>query len=512
MKKILYSIIALSSLALSSCSNEDIEIQAVTGLHDLVVNLEPQQLYSKFQMEESFKNQLLRDKDLAIGFYALLYDSNGKLAGHSYVKATNYNPVNIEFKDVPEGTYTLATIQSSVDDDTDFENYEFYAFSLIGVEDLANLELKRGNSYVYWHSVVGVDYSTINLNSNKNITVGTTGIGSIIDVHFYDFDASSYDKVSFGTTDIFSTYRLDPSVSENNRVTIDLSQSGNFYTRCSIDVTSDYLHNTLYIMESEIEYGFYAQASDEGSTWHYFTKPESSKGKATLKSGSRYIGGIAYLGTNQATCILGTESQFDNWLKNISAASAPLIPNLYLTWGGTVKNVQSFMSGYTMTLGTSGIAVLQDDGSYMISYKGLSDSKVNTILYVFSAATTGLYDVETVYNASDASISALVSYFNNSSDYTYLTESDGEYYFASNDQKTAVMIIPVESLNYVVMMDMQYVLNQNNAPAKVKALRKAVAGNSPKNIRKIVSDNTEIAVGNTLLKESKKLLDNFQIK
>ena len=120
---------------------------------------------------------------------------------------------------------------------------------------------------------------------------------------------------------------------------------------------------------------------------------------------------------------------------NAMPVEKSLVPNLYLTWGGSVSNVQSFMNGYTMTLGKNGQAVSMSDGSYEVDYKG--NGKESSISYSFKSQTTGLFEVDVKYAKATVTKEEIQEYL--VLNYTYVTSRDEIYMYMSSDGKTVVM-------------------------------------------------------------------------
>ena len=56
MKKILYSLIAVLAMVMSSCSNDDIEIIKTGGV---TFNVSTQGVYDDFEVSDDFKNRFL---------------------------------------------------------------------------------------------------------------------------------------------------------------------------------------------------------------------------------------------------------------------------------------------------------------------------------------------------------------------------------------------------------------------------------------------------------------------
>ena len=111
MKKILFAIVALVALILSSCSNDEIEIVESQPKGVFTCNVNVTSLYDEFDMTNDI-TEMIRDKKYAIRVYALLYNPKGECVKSLYSTTTRLSTLGIAFKDIEEGNYTLVTIQT----------------------------------------------------------------------------------------------------------------------------------------------------------------------------------------------------------------------------------------------------------------------------------------------------------------------------------------------------------------------------------------------------------------
>lgn len=149
------------------------------------------------------------------------------------------------------------------------------------------------------------------------------------------------------------------------------------------------------------------------------------------------------------------------WYKSLTTANT-LVPDLYMTWKGSVTNVQSFMNGYTMTLGKSGQAVLMSDGSYEIDYKG--KGKESLISYSFKTQTSGLFEVDVRYSKNTVTKNEIMNYL--TANYNYLASQDETYMYMSADGNTVVMFFTVADEWNLGFVDMNYVNSSKTAQIK----------------------------------------------
>ena len=282
--------------------------------------------------------------------------------------------------------------------------------------------------------------------------------------------------MGFATNDIIASYRLDPSLSRSDRFNTDLTQSGYINLRCERDIDAERISATRYILESSIQYRFcFVKAENEGTgTW---TNYASNEGTVALEDAKTYYGGFYYVNSSTTPkSYFGDNTGFRAWYTEVTTTNTDnsLVPSaLSMNWGGSVSNIQSAMNGYNMTTGTSGRAVAQTDGSYMIEYAG--KNKESNISYFFTSATTGLFESDVQYSKSAVSSSDILAYLN--ANYTYLAESEGTYMYVTSDAKTYVLFFTVNDNWNIGFVDVNYV---NSSSVKALIPRHVLANRAPR--------------------------------
>ena len=451
----------LMALIFTACSNEDIEIEKTGEVFSVNYNVSTQALYDELDMTYGITNQILRNETYQVGVYTFVYDNTGKLVDSKFSARPDLNSVSENFSGLTEGNYTFVSIQTIVNPEQDYKSPKF---SIIDTESLSTLKIKLDNPYVYWYQAVGVSITQETISGEKTLNVTPEAIGSIIQVNYLNFDKSNYPKVAFGTTDRMEYYRLDPSVPENDRINIDLSAKGIFQPRDTQDVNSDELGATLFIIENNIDYGFWVKKSEDldNTTWYSWN---STKGSFTLEHGKTYEGGMIYIPGQAPKAFLGSPQDYEAWLKNIeNTTSASLIPDVVKTWNASVSFVQSAMKGYKMVLGDTGSAVPTTDDAYTLQYEGQDGSKVSRINYFFKYQMSGLYESDILYDRSSVNVSDLTAILDK--EYKLLSKVDAGYYYLSSDSKTAVMLLTsLDDYYYLVFADMEYISSLGSRPA-----------------------------------------------
>ena len=497
MKRILFGALALTTLLVMSCKNDDIEITTVGSLHSLTANINTQNVYDEFDLTSEIR-EIMRVQDLSIGIFTFLYDSNGKLIAEKASQQLTFNNTAVNFDDLLEGSYTLVTVETLVDPDLD---NQAPCWSFKGTEKLSTLQILQDSYEIYYPFVLGVSTSEVAINNgDKSISITPKAIGSLMEFRFLNFDKSTHTQVCFATKDVISSYRLDPSLNRNDRFNTNLTRGDTVTVRCEQDVDDNIIKATRYILESSIDYSFvYVKAENEGTG--NLSGYASNEGTLVLEDAKTYFGGFYYVDSSTSPkSYFGDYSGFKEWYTQVTAINTNngLIPSsISMNWGSTVTSVQNAMNNYTQTTGSSGRAILQDDGSYMIDYAG--KGKESKILYFFTSATTGLFEADVQFNKSTVSSSEILAYLN--ANYTYLAEESGTYMYYTSDKKTYVLFFEVEGVWNIGFVDANYIDNTGvkayvphhirkastnveiTKTAFVQSLRKEVSYKNVKNVK-----------------------------
>lgn len=477
MKKIIFGVLALTTLLVMSCKNDDIDIQKVNPNHTLTLSIASSPLYDTFGRSDYENEWLSRSYNYYVGITSLVYNSNGELVDSvsSYIKT--FQNVEQKFKLV-EGNYTVVTFETLVDGDN---NYASDYWNLEGTKNLSTVMINNNGeeSYVYWDGVIGVSTKSINLSSDKTESLSPSAIGSLLTIEIANFDKSDYDIVMLETKNVPTGYMLSPNSVEKYVYSEYLERNtwhwrGYFYHKDDSFESDE--TKTVYILESgRINWCFGPSTVDaEGNIADWTAYPSTST-YYTFQDGGEYYAYCRFRGTGKGCdANLGTYSEIQTWFNNLNPLDSNLVPDLYMSWGGNVSTVQSNMSGYTMTTGASGKAVAQSDGSYLIEYKG--KGKESKIMYYFTSATTGLFETDVQYSKTSVSSSEILTYLN--ANYVYLGEESGIYMYYTSDNKTAVLFFEVDGVWNIGFVDMNYLSNSSiksyvpsrkivNAPAAV---------------------------------------------
>lgn len=472
MKKIFFAMVAVCAMLFSACSNDDIEITKVGRTHELTVNVAMQGMYDKFGITQNIRD-LIRKDNCSLGVTVFLYNAEGNLIDSKVEKMKAINTVPISFGEQEDGTYTVVLVE------TVFANDKMLSWEFDKQDKLSTLNIKQNSIKMYWYQALGTASATVVVGGNSQIpTVTPSAIGSLIDIYYYNVNETDYVKVGLGTTDVIDSYKLDPSLSREERFFTDVTTSGYFNLRGYCDNGTDSeMQMTLYVLESSIQYRYYAQeAEDEGTTT--WTRIGNDK-IVRLNDGARYYGGMVCLKNtnsgNNNNFTYYTASLFDSydkltsWVEQVNSklgSQSPVVPDLYTTWKGSVSDVQKFMKGYNMTIGMDGRGEDCETG-FTVQYEG--KGRESNIAYFFTSRDTGLFEVDVFYNNKNISRDEAINYLK--SEYDILSSDvDGMVLFLSKDKKTYAIYQSVnDDMSGIAFADADYINSDSKTLASLPA-------------------------------------------
>lgn len=478
-------------LAFTSCTDsEDIEI---IEIDDIAFEINTEAIYEEFGITQSIKDQMLRDKTYAISVTSFIYNENGILVDSMTTYSYNVNSTKHVYESLAKGEYTAVFVQTLVNSNNNFLPWDY---RLEGVENLSTLEIKQIDAPL-WYAVIGTVTQKFTL-GDKNVLIKPKALGSVIDCNFFDFEDSPCVNVAIGTEEIYSGYKLDPAIPEENRYSQELMGSDSFYPLGEKSIKEKHERVTIYVLGNTLTYKFYFQTEKNAGTgsWNYLQK----KRTVDLTAGTKTYIGYAYREANNGTVydFYGDYNGMAQWYTQLDKdeTTGELVPELYMTWGAEVSSVQEAMSDYTMTLGYSGKAILQQDGTYGISYKG--KERESEISYFFTSESTGLFEADVQYSKEEVTSEEILNYLNNN--YTYMAASEGTYMFANKDFTTLVLFFEINGVWNIGFVDAAYV-NNMNSKVKIPAYRlpQRTVSNDNQNFSKSELKDSGIAAAVTRL-------------
>lgn len=487
MKKILFSTVALLiALLATSCSNDDIATEIGGQRYDLTYNINTSTMYETFELISDIRDNYLRDQSMCVGVTSFLYDESGNLVDKAFTSQFTFNPVTQNFENLLDGNYTIVTVETLVDPE---DGYKAEDWEFAGEEKLTTLRVKQMSHYAYRTSVLGTCSVSVTISSaNASVNGVPQAIGSLVEIHFDNFEKSTHAYVGFATDDAIEAYKLDPRISRNERFVEDQTAKGFVNVRGFLSAADSENHYiTLYLLESSIDYSFrFVKAENvEKGIW---TSYNANTGTVSLSDGVRYYGGFWYKDASSIPeSYFGNANGYIAWRQAlIDGASKTIAITLpYMSWGASVSNVSMAMNSYTQTTGTSSKGELQGDGSYLIEYKGKNTE--NKIAYFFKTETSGLFESDLFFDKNKVGEDELLKYANDN--YTFLAQSGTSYMFSTKDNKTYVMVMENGDYWLLGFVDVDYLSSSKaNAIFNVNNICKA-----PTNLTKpFIESNSDI--------------------
>ena len=458
---------------LTSCTNDDIGTYS-TGKFTYSINT--QNVFDDFNATSTIKNRFLSGQygDYHLGIYTFIYDNDGNLVDNkvSYTKTFGSETYELTLK---SGSYTAVSVEMIVDKD---EDYKSPRFELKGTDKLSTIEVayrtftgSDGETYYYstslWYQCIGVAVNSFNISGAvSSLTAVPKPIGVIVNCSFYNFNNSTYDFLLLRTKNAPIGRYLDPSKTGDERFRYDSYNEGNTVTIREYtykDSFDEEENLDVYLLEEGTDIDCRLGARHYPENW--YTDGQISR----LEDGKTYYAGLYYIGGTEGSDLYGgifdNINSYNSWYNtaktmyqpaNLSALTEP-----FTTWGSSVSTVQSNMTGYTLTVGSSGKAVATSSESlYYIEYS--ATSPVAGIQYYFNTQTTGLNESDVFYFKSSASKDKMLELLNTK--YTYLVDQDGSYMYMTKDAKSYVIFMESGDYWLVGYVDPS-ALNSSSAPA-----------------------------------------------
>lgn len=217
MKKILYSLITVLAMVMSSCSNDDIEV-----LHSVNIKVNPSKVISTFTYEENAGELESFPETLKLRTRLLAYDAKGVLKDSAVQYLTNYGSIASYSLNLEEGDYTMVAITDVVKMKSNEVKLEYW--HLKNRESLSETKLSDAGMIGGPYKILGV--------ASKKFTVGKTGkecllypqaVGALCYVKFHNIhhnpEVKQYSLEMTKTSDFLqfsNSGEWEPSVQNNN--------------------------------------------------------------------------------------------------------------------------------------------------------------------------------------------------------------------------------------------------------------------------------------------------------
>lgn len=435
----------------TSCSNDEIDIRETFAV---TYNVSTQEMFDEFGISDDIRENYLRDKEYAIGITSYIYDDAGELVDSTFSYTYSYGVIQQNIGDLVKGNYTIVTVENLVDPNNDFKADKWY---LSEAKRLETLKLTTSETKFFRSDVMGVSVKEVQISGGQTINVTPSAIGSLVHVEFTNFENTTHEYIGFLTDDRAVAYNLNPKLTRDKKFTYDYTQTGYIISRCYLTPEeSQNNYYTIYVLDPDIDWTFgFVKAENEGKG--IWTSYNANKGTATLEDGKLYYAGFYYMGDNAIPeSYFGDEKGYESFISECESKSSFSYQEPYVQWGESVTSVQSFMSKYTMTVGTKGSAVAQSDGSYGLEYSGLDNE--TAIQYFFTSATTGLFESDLFFDKTKYSIDVINSSMSGN---TLLAEQNGTYMYASSDAKSYIIIFESGDYNIIGYVDVNYLASSS---------------------------------------------------
>ena len=152
MKKVLYTLLAMVSMLVTACSNEEIGIEVTYPKKDINLNISTSDAYDIFGITD-YENLLANNPNYYIQVTSLLYDSQGILVVEQDTCLRQFAHVNHKFS-VDNGKYTHLTISTVVEK----KNYPYNSdvWNLVGKNNLSTISLEenKDGAIKFWYNAI----------------------------------------------------------------------------------------------------------------------------------------------------------------------------------------------------------------------------------------------------------------------------------------------------------------------------------------------------------------------
>lgn len=310
MKKIIYSMIALAAVLMTSCTNDDIKIDINNRNNAVNLSISLTGLYSSYNYNDTRHNVKVSEDyrtfysnhDHYIEVRTLIYNASGNLVDELLSYSTNINSVSQTVK-LAEGTYTAVTTLTFAEKGNKDGEYYYY-WTVADKETLANAKLQSKYRFSKW-SIMSYASKRFSIEEGKTVSLAMspTPVGALCYGFYQNFQYES--EATYGTLadngirsltvyaqTVAEAYRLDPNATEKF-IYKDELKTGTWYWLSNFLEPADFdedwtffrsnLYTYFYILQPNIhiQFGYIP----EGETGFYGYGDNSY----TLTSGQMYL-------------------------------------------------------------------------------------------------------------------------------------------------------------------------------------------------------------------------------
>lgn len=326
MKKVLYTLLAMVSMLVTACSNEEIGIEVTYPKKDINLNISTSDAYDIFGITD-YEILLANNPNYYIQVTSLLYDSQGILIVEQDTCLRQFAHVNHKFS-VDNGKYTLLTISTVVEK----KNYSYNSdvWNLVGKNNLSTISLEenKDGAIKFWYNAIFLASEDINVNK-QDITLNVTPkqLGSLLSVNAYNFDKTNDIALILGTTGQTSGVKLNPTVKGKDRYYYKNGINKDSYSVLYAFIDESFtlsgeLGADIYILEEAtlpIAFGYTTKELWEKGSFRSYRDIYYSFEPCTYNTAAFYYVGDEGTEVNFHR-YLGDGTDFDEWYNNAKAA------------------------------------------------------------------------------------------------------------------------------------------------------------------------------------------------
>ena len=450
MKRILLGIVVMAAFMLASCNNDAINVDVKHTLTMSVLSSSP---FDDFGIDYT---DYVKTKYLGGGYSvcveSYVYDEEGNAVDSIKQVANTFGRIEMPNLNLLPGNYTVATIEMLVHSGNGLSPYwnivNSGTLSTLAViqKDIEEIEKTENLEFISEDGILGISTDKLTVGTdNAKLSISPHVIGSLLDIHYLDFNKSNYKIVSFCTKDAPDGYLLNPELSHLEHYAYTKGYSNdNVWRERSIfkihenqkgyyDIHDYDVQQVAYILDSNsVNWLFVTCLTTEKIDGEYqFEESASSDGlnsysTFTFEDGKYYYAGIAYTGKlNEDISSSSIFTSFDDlqvWYSNLDKSWLSLLPP-YNVFGASVNDVKAYMSDYV-------IRTDFDAGSdHYVYYYG--EGAIVQYGYIFQSGILREYLIEVYKSKIDKE--NLIAYFDKRYKRTYTSEDVSGFFFESDN-------------------------------------------------------------------------------
>lgn len=390
--------LAFVAILTASCSNDEIEIEKVTPTRTITYNVSTQGMFDEFGITDDIKTDNLSG-NYSIGVYAFLYDDNNNLVVADSTYTKTFNPTNISFADLKEGSYTSVFVEMLVNTSTTRSD----VWNIEGKETLETLEIAYNDSIANYlgvgaYNAIGVSTEVINVNNNQDYIVAPKAIGSVVFLEFFHFNnQDEYNVIDLFTKNKPRGRKLSPTYKGTDVLDYDsYTEDHKWHSRSMVyrsnGLEASIYDDTAYLIEfGDMEYTISPRTYTKNEGFSSFRLyPQDAH--IAFEDGKTYYGGLLYVGGSGYDCegFLGSQDEYMQW-KNAVLYN---YTEPCLSWNQTVSWVKQYMEKTNVPI-YEDMKFYSDINVYRLGY--CSDYADREYDYWFTSSDGELLEADVLY-------------------------------------------------------------------------------------------------------------------